>query len=286
MYTAKIENSSGQILTLTQNESDFQVISITGLNPPPAQINTTGIAGLDGAKFNSSKLNTRNVVITLKLNGNVEENRLILYQLFRTKESCTFYYSNTSLDVSIGGYVETVECDLFSNSETMQISIICPYPYFKSIDEIIADISNEVAGFSFPFSINIGSPIPFSIYISNRITQVINNSESETGVIIEIDILNPVNKIQIKNTNSGDSLVLQYGFLKGDVVTINTNKGSKSIKLLRNGVTTNIFSSLQQGSVFFQLAVGVNPFGYLVDNGQNDSDVSIKFNYSTIYRGV
>jgi len=286
MYTARIENSSGQMLTLTQNESEFQVVSIKGLNPPPAQINTTSIAGLDGAKFNSSKLDTRNVVLTIKINGNVEENRLLLYQMFRTKESCVFYYSNNSLDVSIDGYIETVECDLFSNNEMMQISIVCPYPYFKNIDEIIADISNEVGSFTFPFSINIGDPIPFSVYTSNRITEVINNSESQTGIIIEIYILNSVNKIQIKNTNSGDSLILQYNFLTGDKITINTNKGSKSIRLLRDGANINIFSALQQGSVFLQLAVGVNPFGYLVDNGENDNDVSIKFNYSTIYRGV
>ena len=97
MYTAKIENHNG-ILTLTGNESKWQVISITGLNPAPAQVNLTDIASLDGAKFNSSKLATRNIVITIRLNGDVESNRLFLYRYFSSKDNVTFYYKNSHLD--------------------------------------------------------------------------------------------------------------------------------------------------------------------------------------------
>lgn len=286
MYTAQIQNAGGEILTLTQNETNWQIISIEGLNPPPAQINTINIAGLDGAKFNSSKLNTRNIVITIKLNGDVESNRQLLYRYFRTKEECTFYYQNANLDVSIQGYVETVECGLFSNAETMQISIICAYPYFQAIASIIVDISNEIAAFTFPFSIDIGSPIPFSVYLANRITNVENNSESETGALIEIDFLDSANELTIQNTDTGDSMTLDYNFLENDRVIINTNKGQKSISLIRDGETSNIFSAMQKGSVFFQLKVGDNHFGYLADNGANDEDVFITFNYSNLYRGV
>lgn len=286
MFTAMIENADGQSLTLSQNEQDYQIVSITGLNPPKAQINTTPIAGMDGSKFNSSKLNSRNIVITLKLNGDVEANRLALYQMFRTKEPCTFYYTTESRDVMIQGYVETVEVNLFSRSELMQISIICPSPYFKSVAEENVDISNEVALFTFPFSINIGNPIPFSEYLENRIANVFNDSESETGIIIVIDVLESVNQILIRNVNTGDAITLQYSFQDGDRITINTNKGDKSVQLLRNGTLINIFSSLQQGSVFFQLSAGLNQFTYLVDSGAHDEDVIITLNYATAYRGV
>lgn len=286
MYTASIENSNGEVLTLTNNESNYQVISIKGLNPPSAQINTTNIAGLDGAKFNSAKLNTRNIVIMLKINGDVEENRQLLYQFFRTKENCVFYFSNNNRNVSIAGYVETVECDLFKNGETMQISIVCPYPYFKNISDIVVDMSNETALFTFPFSINLGDPIAFSIYNATKITNVVNGSESTTGIIINIDILSAINEIQIKNVDSDETLTLNYAFQENDEVIINTNKGQKSISLIRNGVKTNIFSALQKNSVFFQLQVGSNRFGYIVDGGETDADVFITFTYTTLYRGV
>ena len=286
MYTAQIENSTGDILTLTQNESNFQIVSITGLNPPPAQINTTAIAGLDGAVFNSAKLDTRNIVLLIKINGDIENNRQLLYNLFRTKEQCTFYFQNENRNVKIDGYVETCEVDLFSNGEQMQVSIICPQPYFKAVEEITTDISSVVGGFVFPFSINIGEPIAFSSLDSNRLVNILNASESATGVEIEIYCDAAVNTIEIKNTTTGDDLELEYSFQAGDQILINTNKGQKSVKLVRDGETSNLFSALQQGSVFFQLKVGDNEFTYTADNGEDNNHVFITFIYSTAYRGV
>ena len=287
MYTAKIENSKGDLLTLTGQEAVFQVINIVGLNPPPAQINTTTIVGLDGAVFNSSKLQTRNLVLTIKINGDVETNRLLLYSYFKTKDKCKFYYTNNSLDVSIEGYVESVECDLFTNNELAQISILCPYPYFKSLSEILTDSSNVIPQFVFPFSINIDEPVVISTLEDVEGIAVFNSSESETGVIVEIDVKDSVSSIEIKNTSTGDDLKLVYSFLSGDKIIINTNKGQKSINLIRGGTISNLFSALQQGSVFFQLTVGTNNFEYLVSgSAANNDDVSILFRYYSIYRGV
>ena len=286
MYTAKIENASGEVLTLTGVESEFQVVSITGLNPPQAQLNLTDIAGMDGAKFNSSKLQTRNIVITLKINNEVERNRQILYLFFRTKEKCVFYFTNQNRNVNIVGYVENVECDLFSDAELMQISIICPYPYFQSINQIIEDISNEQAAFYFPFSIDIDEPIPISTYTENRTANVINNSESESGAIIQINVLENVSKIEIRNTDNGDDFTLNYSFEAGDQIIINTNKGQKSVRLIRGGLSTNIFSAVAQGSVFFQLGIGDNHFSYLVDDGADDEFIFITFKFANQFRGV
>lgn len=287
MYTAKIENSKGDLLTLTGQEAVFQVINIAGLNPPAAQINTTTIVGLDGAVFNSSKLQTRNLVLTIKINGDVETNRLLLYSYFKTKDKCKFYYTNNSLDVSIEGYVESVECDLFTNSEKAQISILCPYPYFKSLSEILTDSSNVTPQFVFPFSINIDELVVISTLDDTEGIAVFNSSESETGVLVEIDVKDSVSSIEIKNTSTGDDFKLVYSFLSGDKIIINTNKGQKSVNLIRGGTISNLFSALQQGSVFFQLTVGTNNFEYLVSgSAANNDDVSILFRYYSIYRGV
>lgn len=286
MYTVKIENISGNVYVLTGNEAIYQVVNIVGLNPPKAQINTTTIVGLDGAVFNSSKLETRNIVITVKINGDVEENRLNLYRYFRTKEWCKFYYSNESVDVFIEGYVESVECGLFTNDERAQISIICPYPYFKSVEQIVDDISSTIAQFTFPFSINEGEPIPFSTLLISGETNVYNSTATESGVEIEIDISGAVSDIVIRNTTTGEQISLSYTFQSGDRVFINTNKGQKSVKLVRNGETSNLFSSVQQGSVFFQLNSGDNLFSYLVDDGDNNADVFIYFKHYNTYRGV
>lgn len=284
MFTLKIENKKNEILELTQNESDFQIVSVTGLNPANAQINRSTIAGLDGSKFNSSKLEDRNIVITLKLNGDVEANRIRLYRYFSTKQWCKVYYKNSSRDVYIEGYVETCECDLFSASEIMQISIICPNPYFKALEEIVDDISKIIAMFEFPFSIE--DPIPFSEVDLSKVTNVQNNSEIETGVIVEVEFLKNINKLLIRNIDTGQTMTFNYAFKEGDFLSIDTNKGSKSLKLIRNAQEINIFSALSKTSEFIQLTVGDNYFSYLADDGENDDGVSITFRHYTLYGGV
>lgn len=286
MYSAQIANANGELLELTGHETQYQVMSIRGLNPPNAQINLSTVVGMDGANFNSSKLETRNIVIMLRLNGDVESNRLLLYSIVQTKELCTFYYQNDSRDVYIEGYVDSVECDYFNMSEVMQISIICPQPYFKALDEIIDDISKVIPQFTFPFSINIGEPVVISSLDAQRVTNVQNVSASQTGVIVEITFEDSASEVKIQNTETGEFIELEYSFLAGDVVTINTNKGQKKISLVRDGGTSNIFPALQSGSTFFQLNTGDNFFSYAVDNGDNDSAVNILFKHYSIYRGV
>ena len=286
MYEAKIENKNGAMLTLTGREDRYQVISIRGLNPTDAQINTTKTAGMDGAQFNSARLNVKNIVITLQLNGDVERNRLELYDYFRTKEWCRFYYSSDSRAVYIDGYVETVECDLFSNGEKMQISILCPRSYFSALNEIVTDISNTVKLFSFPFSINVGEPVPFSEYITNRKSTIYNGSGGEIGMIITVTFKAAISSIVIKNTMTGDEIGFNYDFHDADIITIDTRPGEKRVALLRNGSEINLFPALIAGSKFLQLAAGTNTFGYVVDGGAADEAVEISFAYRYQYRGV
>lgn len=286
MFTFKVETYEKNMIRLTQNESNFQILNIIGLDPPSAQINSSSNAGMDGAGFNSSKLNPRNLVITIKINGNIEDNRIFLYNCFRTKETCKIFYENGIRNVFIEGYVESFECNLFSQNEVAQISIICLDPYFKDLKMIIDDISKIKSCFYFPFSINVDEPIPISTIEMNRITNILNASESETGVIIEASFSNHVNDLEIRNIKTGERLKIIYPFIENDKLTINTNKGSKKIILLREGKEINLISYVVKGSSFFRLYIGDNFFSYLVDDGENDRFVSILFKRFNIYRGV
>lgn len=286
MFTCSIENAFGERAQLTNRESDYQILNIGGLNPPTVQINRSIIGGGDGSKYNSSRLNERNIVITLKLNGDVEDNRLKLYSLFSLKKECKFYYKNERRDVTIAGFVESIECDYFVKSEIMQISIVCPFPYFKDVDIIIDDISKILRRFTFPFSIEYNEPIPFSEIEIDRIVDVFNYGESECGIIIDVTFIGTVNQLRILNTSTGETFTINHPFITDDHVVINTNKGEKSITLKRNGSTTNLFAKVARGSTFFNLRKGDNQFSYLADNGSHDANVMIVYKHYTLYGGV
>lgn len=284
MFTLKVENKLKQILTLTQNESNYQVINVNGLNPPKANIFTNPVSGMDGAKFKDSKLEMRNLVLTIKINGDAEQNRLHLYEYFKTGAWCKIYYSNETRSVFIEGYCETIECPLFTINQQMQISIVCTDPYFKSLMTIYADISKQFPNFEFPFDIE-EEGIEFSLLDVDRETVVTNGGETSCGLIITLTARNgnvayPI----LYNVNTGEHLQLNLVMQEGDTVVINTNKGSKSVKKISNGIETNVINSFMAGSTWFQLPVGSTVFTYQAT--YNDAGLKVELESNLLYEGV
>ena len=131
IFTLKIKNYKNEIYELTHDYDHYYVKSISGLTPPPTTINTT-VSGIhDGSYYNSSRIQQRNIVITLGLRGDIEANRQHLYSIFPLKKECTVYYQNQNRNLKINGFIETLEADIFVQQEDVQISIICPNPYFE-----------------------------------------------------------------------------------------------------------------------------------------------------------
>ena len=286
MFTLKVENTRGAVIELTNNEENYQVTDISGLNPPNANINTSNYANGDGSSFSSSRIPNREVVITVYINGDIQKNRLTLYKFFRSKEWCKIYYKDEYRDVFVEGYVQTLEAPKFVQKQVAQISILCPNPYFKDMETIVQSISKIVKKFTFSFSINENEPIPFSELELEKVTNIINDSESETGLIINAKFMGTVDKLEIRNVDNGESFVINYRFAKNDKLVINCNRGNKSVVLTREAVEYNLIPYVQSGSVFFQLGIGDNNFSFLADEGINDMLVDINFRYYKVYLGV
>lgn len=273
MFTLIVENESNEQLELTNSEA-YDVIKIDGLTPSGATINTSSVAGLDGTRFNSASIAQRNLVIYLNIKSPVEENRQQLYKYFRVKRKCKIYFKNQNRDVFIEGYVETFEADLFGMTQQPQISIICPEPFFKAVDEILVEFSNTLALFEFPFSIP-EEGIEFS-RIESMTTKYINAGDIETGAIITLSalsnqILNPI----IYNRTSNEFFKLAVDLSEGDTLVINTNKGEKSVRLIKSGVETNLLNKITSGSTWLQFQPGVNEISYDADEGAANLKVNV-----------
>lgn len=273
MYTLIVENEQGEQLELTHNEN-YDVLEVIGLNPPTAAINTAIVAGFDGSRFNSARIEQRNIVITLNIRYPIEANRLILYKYFRVKRYVKIYYKNGSRDVFIEGYVENFENNIFTQLQRPQISIICPNPFWKSTTDINVEFSNMTALFEFPFSIP-SEGIEFSS-INKITTTYINIGDVATGAIIKFyansdQILNPI----FYNRTTGKYFGLNFDMYDGDVITVNTQQGEKSVTLLRDGITTNILSNRQTGSTWITFEPGENEISYGADEGQSNLNVTV-----------
>lgn len=273
MYTLIVENEKGEQIELTNNEN-YDVLEVIGLNPPVAAVNTIPVSGVDGTKFNSSRLEQRNIVITLNIKPPIEVNRLALYKYFRVKHYIKVYYRNEHRDVFTEGYIESFENNIFTQLQQPQISIICPDPFWKSIHTTEVKFSDTEALFDFPFSIAAAGK-EFS-RIEKLTTTYINNGDIATGAIITFraitnQILNPI----FYNRTTQKYFGLNFDMYAGDVITVNTQQGEKSVTLLRSGVTTNILSDRMNGSSWITFEPGENEISYGADEGQSNLNVTV-----------
>lgn len=278
MYELSVKNEYGEVLALTGNP-DYDVLSVSGLNPAPAEISTTPVSGIDGVRYNSARLGARNIVIRLNINGDIEQKRIELYKYFRVKHSVRVYYKNEHVDVYIDGYIETFENDFFTILQQPQISIICPDPYFKSILETEIDFENVTALFEFPFSIDENG-IPFSS-LNEVTTRYFNAGNVETGGIITFTALaNGVKNPKFYNNTNNTFFGVDITMQSGDTITINTQKGEKSVKLIRSGTITSIVGDRTSGSTWIVFEPGENEISF----GADESEGSLRCTLSSVQR--
>ena len=282
MYSLTIENKSGQQIALSHDRNAV-ITKIDGLNPPKASILTNTVAMHDGTRFNRSRVEQRNIVITLRLIRNVEQMRILLYKYFRIKQYCKIYYSNDSRDVYCEGYVEAFENDRFMLSNEVQISIICPSPWLREIDEIVFNMSQVMAMFEFPFTID-ASGKEFSTLTEEVLTTVTNSGDVTTGVVLELSATSTVVNPRIYNVDTREMIGLNFTMLSGDMIRISTVTGEKSVKLFRRGEETNIINSLMDHPVWLQIPVGESTFTYDCTSGREF--FSVKFIGRNLFEGV
>jgi phage-related protein len=122
-------------------ETDFlQVRNIDGLDPVKASVSTSPFGAIDGASYVGSSVLSRNILMTIHPNPDwylwsFEALRRLLYSYFMPKRETRLVFSSDDMDpVEISGIVESVEVNMFSKDQEFIVSIICPEPYFTSVD--------------------------------------------------------------------------------------------------------------------------------------------------------
>lgn len=289
-YTLKIRNSSGKTIQLAPSD-DYALAGITGLTPSDASVNTTEMATVDGARFNSSHVSSRNIVIELKPRGKratVRQARITLYKYIQTKQKIRVYIANDQRDVYIDGYVEQFEDGgtIFSTDQRLQISIICPDPFFRdnSADEQEVIFSATEAAFVFPFTIVDGDPIPFSVLANSEYKSIYNAGDTACGMILKVVASGAVTNPKFYDEANSDTMTFDIDLVSGDELTITTVQGSKSVVLRRSGVETNVINTMSHDSSWMKLEPGDNVFYYSADSGADN--MALTFYFTNLYEGI
>ena len=289
-YTLYLENEAGQQIDLSKTANEFMFSKIDGLNPPAGTISTSTYAGMDGSYLNNAFIEKRNLVISFEMRGiDIEKRRHLMYRVVKPSRSIKVYYKTARIDVYAEGYVETCEISNFTDQVSGQISIICPDPDWYSTAAIYAYYSQVTGAFHFPFP-ESDAPFPLGIY-STTDNIIIQNDGDETGFTIRIEASSDETVPEIAavtptiyNADTGEYLQIKGDILKGDIITITTKTGNKTVTLTRNGVDSNIINRLVSGSVWLSLREGKNTFHVQAVRGVKNLKVTLM--HRNAYLGV
>lgn len=316
-----VTNHLGESLTIeleNPKSSGFQVAGIDGLGPPKADIFMTSIAAYDGSTFNSSRVDSRNIVIRLVYFGdNIEELRHKSYTFFPTRRNVTLRFKNDTREVEIAGYVESNEVAIFSKMEGSVISIVCPEPWFLSTktSDTEQTFSNVESSFEFEYYTTEagiqkfeikpygGDPVSDELgeyrYIELSTMSPINSGtirydgDMEVGITIRLKILGSCGDLVIYNGSTIERMIVSTSIIgritgnqlkAGDELFITTMQGRKTARLLRNGKYSNVIAAINKTSNWFKLTRGDNLFIVTSNSGAGNVEMSVA--NQTLYEGI
>lgn len=284
MFEMIFENKNGYRLEFGDGRP-YKITEFQGLNPPKATINTNTTALLDGGMYNSAKLAMRSMNIAFAIEGPCEENRLNVYKVIQSKMPLRVYYKSDKLDIFIDGYVEDLDFSYFAQKVVATVSVLCPFPYFKGAQEVINELSAIIPKFHFAFASTSAKELVMGAIDTLTAVTVENDGNVEAGLTFELYAKGTVKNPKVIDYGTSNFFAINITMQTGDLITVTTGQGNKTITLLRDGVETNIFNLLDKNSTWLQLDINGSVFVYTVDEGQA-TDLEIDIKHYDLYEGV
>jgi phage-related protein len=261
--------ASAPTLLLDQDgrpETDLvQIRNIEGLEPVKASVNTSLFGSVDGAAYTGSSVSSRNIVLTIHPNPDwhtwkYEDLRKLIYSYFMTKKPVRLvFYSDEDSPVEIFGIVESVDNSIFSKDQEFNVSVICPDPYFTSLDPKVITGQSIRSG---------GAPrvVTYNGSVETGIRVKVSFSSGAAPTTIGIQVGDP--KVSYFNVTAtvGSTLYVDMSSVAMQKYIQNVSIGS--------GVITNLLSKMQEGSKWPLFEHGDNNFSVITDQGVQDWELS------------
>jgi hypothetical protein len=244
----EVRTRQGTLLNLPLEDvtSGYILTEVEGLDPVKATLVSSSFANQDGAQYQSSRRESRNLKLKLELepdyiNNTVESLRLNLYDYLMPKTEVDLrLVRDDGLEVDITGMVESHEAPMFVKEPAVDVSLMCFKPDF--IDP---------------------TPVEFSGTSTELTTEtdIVYAGNIETGFILTLNLNRDESAITVylrAPNGSLSQLDFAASLLDGDKLVISTVSGSKGAWLTRAGVESSILYGIPPQSGWPYFVKGTN----------------------------
>jgi len=266
---------NGKILEIGKDKL-YKLINIEGISSSEYSVDIVNNAQFDGGTVKSKRVESRLITITAEYPSteDTETRRQNLIRFFNPYLTGKLYvnYSGVKrvINYEVAGFKDSRE-NLYDPLKFI-INLICPNPFFKDEREFSKNMAGKINSITVPFTIPANGMI-MSAKVLRQEATIINNGDKDTGLIISFMAKGEVSNPKIENLTTGKFLRIVVDLMPGDILTINTNKGTKRIEL--NG--KNISQKMDRSSSFIDMQVGENILKYSADKGYTNLNVYPKW---------
>lgn len=244
----EVNTSQGGLLSfpLADTSLGFVIQNIEGLDPVKATVVSSPFAQQDGAQYQSSRRETRNITMTIGLDPDyvtttIRDLRTSLYSVFMPKTSVDLrFLMDDGLDVHISGLVESCETAMFSADPAVDISILCFDPDFIDPDDVV--LSGSSTAGSTATTVNYAGSVDtgflFTLSVNRTLTDFSIYQQSSDGTQQQLDF--------------------HASLITGDTLKISTIKGNKYVTLTRAGVDSSLLYAISPQSSWLGFVPGTN----------------------------
>lgn len=272
-----------------ESNADFFLLSLDGAYSISNNVSVTNNTMTDGSTYQGSTVEQRNLVITAFMDCDYQFKRNLLYKCFKPKSTGSFTYIEEQEIRTIDYKVESVEIEDTGVVRNITISLLCPDPFFRDLEDIQVVMAGWKKTFEWPHEF-----VEEREAFGERIQEVIKNLENESaadhvGMEIRIgvdgEVVNPIiyhieEREYIRIGTKDHPLHLNAG----DVLRITTETNKKNVYLLRDGKETKVNEYMDEESEFIQLVHGSNTLKYDAESGIEYMNVLVAYKFC--YLGV
>ena len=273
------KNHKGDMITFTY-KPPFLLSICDGFHETVGTVNSVSSAYGVGTTWNGTSIGQRDLTIKGTITDNIQENRLLLYDMFPLNSEGTLYYYEGDIERKITCLVEKVSIpEKKGFTRDFSISLVCPNPRFSALAATILSMATWTPAFKFKLVIPKNKGIKFGTKNTTSMGTTENTTEIDYGMTIKFKANDTVKNPYLFNVTTRDIIQIEKTMSAGDQIIITTHIDNKNV-IYKNAVTgeeENINYLIMYGSKYLQVPSGTNTFRSGADSGEDNLETTIEF---------
>lgn len=273
------KNHKGDMITFTY-KPPFLLSICDGFHETVGTVNSVSSAYGVGTTWNGTSIGQRDLTIKGTITDNIQENRLLLYDMFPLNSEGTLYYYEGDIERKITCLVEKVSIpEKKGFTRDFSISLVCPNPRFSALAATILSMATWTPAFKFKLVIPKNKGIKFGTKNTTSMGTTENTTEIDYGMTIKFKANDTVKNPYLFNVTTRDIIQIEKTMSASDQIIITTHIDNKNV-IYKNAVTgeeENINYLIMYGSKYLQVPSGTNTFRSGADAGEDNLETTIEF---------